>query len=263
MKSNVACLFFLSLLAPLFVFSQVENVKSANPNLMGVKDVIGIANFDRTTWSLYAQYKNVEYAPTKSEEVIKDIDTFLLKRPTFNERKGQMKEFDLINKYRNIIDTTFQGLGLLGGDQLGEFLYTKNLSLPVHFGLYGDTALSFIVSSTFIDNVYNTLKFTARQRAAKVVTTYILPSLKSFTRAYTGKEIKYFGMTCVYGSKDFSNNGALSTKAEFVAFIAPVNKIRQYVNGDITEDELIAIADIFVCDRDMVAEIKKIKIDLE
>ncbi len=52
-------------------------------------------------------------------------------------------------------------------------------------------------------------------------------------------------------------------RAEFLGFFAPVNKIRQYVSGDITEDELIDNADVYISDRDMVVDIKKIKIALE
>lgn len=254
-----------SLLFALTVFGQQDTIKQKpiSPKLMNVKDVFSIANFDKTTWSLYTQYNSDEYAPTKAEDVMEDVDSYLSTTPTENKRRGEIKEFGLIKKYRNSIDTTFRGLKLLGSDQLGKFIYSKGISLPVHFGLMGDTALSFIVSGVYIDNIYNTLKLTARQRATKVVTTYMLPSLKSFANSFSDNEVKYFGMTCVYGSKDFSDNGVLATRPEFVAFIAPAKMIRQYFAGDLTEDELIDAADIFVGDRDMVAEIKKIKITLE
>lgn len=263
-KFTLSTLFFIS---TFFIsgFAQQDSTKPRviNPNLMDVKDIFSVTNSDRTTWSLFGQYNNIEYAPTNAEDVIIDIDNYLANPPTENKRRGQLKEFGYIKKYRNNIDSTFKGLKLLGSDQLGKFLYGKKYSLPIHFCMYGDTALSFIVSGAYIDNIYNTLKLTGRQRAAKVITTYILPSLKSYARAFSNSEIKYFGMTCIYGSKDFTDKSALALKPEFVGFIAPAKLIKKYVSGDLTEDELIEASDIYVCDRDMVAEIKKIKIVLE
>ena len=253
----------ISLLFVFVVFGQQDtiNKKTFSSKLINVKDVFEITYFDRTTWDLYGKYNDNNYAPTKAEEITNDVNAYLLKVPTENKRQGQITEFNLIKKYKNNIDSLFLKLKVLGSDQLGKFVYLKEISLPIHFSLYGDTALSLIISGAFIGNVYNTLKLTSRQRATKVVTTYILPALKSFANSFHEKEIKYFGMTCVYGSKDFSDDH--STEAEFVGFIAPVNIIRQYASKDITEDDLINAADVFISDRDMNAEIKKIKITLE
>ncbi|MEP6466162.1 MAG: hypothetical protein ABJB05_07635 [Parafilimonas sp.] len=241
-------------------FSQERKVSA---ELMNVKDVFEVANFDRTRWELYAKYHSTEDAPVKAENVIADIDKYLSKVPTTDGRNGEIKEYNLIKKYRDNLDSTFRGLQLLSRDQLGEFMYDIGVSLPVEFGLYGDTALSVIISGIFIDKIYNTLKLTSKQRATKVVTTYILPSFKALSENFTNKEIKYFGMTCVYGSKDFTDESTLATKSEFVAFIAPVSLIRKYVSGDLTEDELVEASDVYISDRDMVTDIKKIKIVIE
>jgi hypothetical protein len=262
MKHFYLIILSISVVFTLFGQTNSTNAKSVNPKLLNVKDIVTSCMFDRTIWTLYAQFNKIEYTPVKAEDVIKDIDNYLLKDSTSKTNKGKLSEFNLTKKYRNQIDTTFQGLGLFGSDQLGAFIYLKE-SLPIHFAMMGDTALTFIISGVFIDNVYNTLKLTSRQRATKVITTYILPSLKAFIRSNYGKDIKYFGITCVYGSKNFADDGVLNTKPEYVAFIAPVKLIKQYVKGDLTEDELINSADIYLCDRDMVAEFKKIKITLE
>lgn len=237
--------------------------KPISPELLDVKSIFGNANFHRTSWMLYAEHNDTKSAPISAENVIGDIDNYLSKAPTENKRQGEIREFNLIKKYRNNIDLAFRRLNLFGSDQLGAFFYFKGIDPPVHFGLYGDTSLSLIISGVFIGKVYNTLKLTSRQRAAKVVTTYIFPSLKAFTDNFQGEEIKYFGMTCVYGSKDFGDNSVLATKAEFVGFIAPAKLIKKYVAADLAEDELINAADVYVCDRDMGPQIKKIKVILE
>jgi len=263
MKIMKISITILSLLFVLATYGQQDMTKQKviSPKLMTAKDIFDRTCFDKITYALYVEHNQKEYAPTKAEEVMTDVNRFLTVVPTENKSQGQIREFGLIKKYKNNIDNCFKRLGLLGSDQLGEFLYLKKESIPVHFALYADTALAFIISGAFVDNIYNTLKLTSRQRATKVVTTYILPSLKNILEAFQAKEIKYYGMTCVYGSKDFADES--STKAEFVAFIAPAKVIRRYASGDLTEDELIDLADVFISDRDMLGTIKKIKITLE
>ena len=236
-------------------------------NLKNTKVVFDIANFDRTQWSLWGQYNKLEYMPIKSENVIVDIDNYLSDQSNLSDSskqsKGSKDEYQFIKKYRDNIDSVFKNLGMFGSDQLGNFLYSKS-SLPIHFGATNDTCLSFIISGIYIDNIYNTIKLSSRQRATKVVTTYILPALPAFAKAFAkDNDIKYFGIACLYGSKDFASSSSLSTKAEFVGFLIPVNLLKLYSTGSLTEDELIAQADIYLSDRDMVVGIKKIKITIE
>lgn len=230
---------------------------------MNIKDIIERRNFDKISWDLAAS-DDEKYAAIKAGDVMTYINTYLSNIPIENKRTGEIKEFNLIKKYKNNFDSTFEDFKLLSTGERGNFVFTKENSNPIHFGLYNDTALSLLISGLCIDKVYNTLKLTSRQRATKVVMTYILPQLIVFLHKFKTKEIKYFSMTCVYGSKDFSDESANATKGEFVGFIASRNIIQKYVLHDITEDELINAADIYICDRDMgISEIKKIKITLE
>lgn len=236
------------------------NYKSGKEYLENGKDYISYP-FDKHIWYLYVVGKKQEHAPTKAEDVPADIEKYLLSNSSgFG--------YDLIKKYKVNIDTTFQRLKLLGTDQLGNFFYDHDQRAsyphPVHFLNYGvDMAISLIISGVFIDKVYNTLKLTSRQRATKVVTTYLLPALKHCAENFNGSEIKYFGITAVYGSKDALNESALATEAEYVALIVPASLIKKFASGEITEDELLKAADIYVSDRDMITGVKKIKITLE
>ncbi len=215
--------------------------------------------FDKTLWDLYGNYHDQKNAPTKAENVLGDIDKYLT-----NNKPGFYSEYDLIKKYRDNIDQSFQWLKLLGSDQLGEFFYHKDIALPVHFFNYGlDTSLALIISTAFIDKIYNTIKLTSRQRATKVVTTYLLPAIQQVAKNFKDGEVKYFGFTAVYGSKNALDNSVLALQAEFVGIVIPAQLINKYATGDITEDELLQGADVFSSDRDMVAEVKKIKITVE
>lgn len=235
--------------------------------------------FDKISWQV--QDNKPEYSPVPSRLVMKDIDTYLLKWKPNNDSLGKElqsekiftlikkygkefqseKVFKLIKKYRNNFDSIFKDLANSNTDR---FVYFQDVTLPIHFGLFNGTALSFLISGAVSDNIYNTLKLTSKQRAAKVITTYILPALKTVANNFHSKEIKYFGMSCAYGSKDFGDDDPNATKGEFVSFLAPCDLIRKYASSDITEDELVNAADIYISDRDMgIQEIKKIKIVLE
>lgn len=243
-------------------FSQTNPSKIISPELKSVRDVFERRNFDKTLWNLHYLDDSDKYLPIKAENVIIDIDKYLSVPPIENTRAGEMKEFKLIKKYRNTLDSTLNSLKLFSRGQRGEFLYIKQGSNPIHFASFNDTALSLIISGAYIGIIYNTLKLTSRQRAAKVITTYILPSLTSFANNFKTNEVKYFGMTFLYGSKNFLEEGSLATKPEFVGFVASSFLIKRYASGIITEDELINASDIYICDRDMF-ENKKIKIVLE
>ena len=245
------------------LFSQTAETKKYSPQLMNIQDVIEGKSFDKILWQIVASDDD-KYKPIKAEGVMTYINTYLSKNPTENKRTGEIKEFNLIKKYSKNFDSTFDDFRILPSGDRGNFVFTKEWSNPIHFGLYNDTALSLLISGLYIDKVYNAIKLTSRQRATKVVMTYILPQLIVFLHEFKTNEIKYFGMTCVYGCKDFGDESPNATKGEFVGFIAPKRLISKYVLHTITEDEFINAADIYISDRDMgIAEIKKIKIVLE
>ena len=257
-KLNLLVVLFLISVAS---FGQQTKVtqKPVSPKLQSLNSILSISAFDKTQWSLYGKYKKEEYAPIEAKKVTERIDTFLLGGP--EDVIGGVSEFNLVKKYRKNMDTLFQEFTILGGSQLGEFFCTGDK--PIRFCMKGDTALTLIVTGVFIDAVYNTLVLTSRERAARIITTYLIPELANFTKAFPGKEIKYFGISATYGSRDFSDK--YSTDAEFVSIVSPVRLIKKYSSGNLTEDGLALLSDVYVSDRDMSYGdgVKKIKITIQ
>ena len=208
---------------------------------------------------------------TRAEDVMNDVDNYLSKTPpeiphlmiSHNSDQKALpedktpSEFNILKKYRDNLNKTFQGFS---GSQ---FIYNKGNTLPIIFALYGDTALTLIISGVYIGKDYNIQALTSKQRSSNVITSYFLPKFKNFVRCFSENEVKYCGMACEFVSRDFSDKSYLSASVEFVSFIARKDLITKYVAGDLSEDELIGSADIYVCDRDMKGVIKKIKISLE
>jgi len=210
---------------------------------------------DKTTWSLGVNYKKENYIPIKSEEVKILIDSFIV-APKSNE----CDKF-YIKKYKKEIDTLFTNMKFLG-DSYCTFLGVKNVEVPIKISNYNVTSKLFLLKGIASTDIYNTLRLTSRQRASKIITSRIIPSLKSL-KPILSKEFDYVGMGVVFGSKDFSDKSALALKEDYVFFIAPKSKIIDFNNNKITEDELIQSADVYISDREMSFDVKKVKIALE
>ena len=210
---------------------------------------------DKTTWSLGVNYKKENYIPIKSEEVKIFIDSFIV-APKSNE----CDKF-YIKKYKKEIDTLFTNMKFLG-DSYCTFLSVKNVEVPIKISNYNVSSKLFLIKGIASTDIYNTLRLTSRQRASKIITSRIIPSLKSL-KPILNKEFDYVGMGVVFGSKDFSDKSALALKEDYVFFIAPKSKIIDFNNNKITEDELIQSADVYISDREMSFDVKKVKITLE
>jgi len=229
-----------------------------NVKLSDFENVIKITSMmDKVYWSLGVNYQKLENKPSKPKEVISDIETFI---SSSEEDKSGMRPY--LIKYKEPIDSVFNSMNLIG-NSLGEFVYSKKSLPPLRICMYNDTSKIFFITGIAIQDVYNTLKLTSRQRASRIITSYLIPSLKAL-KPMLNKEYEYVGLGAVFASKDFSNNSVLSTKEEYILFVVTAKKAMDFINGKITEDELVEFADIISSDRDMsLAATKKIKITLE
>ncbi len=85
----------------------------------------------------------------------------------------------------------FKKLNLVGS-QLGRFVYLKS-AIPVRFALK-DNSLTLLITGIASEYTYNTLRTTAKSRAAKAIESMILPSLKNFDEVFFSSDIKYKGV---------------------------------------------------------------------
>lgn len=257
------CLTSITLLSVILAFGQQDatNTELDRSKLLNVKEVVKMMTFHKLQWTL-ASYNDIQHQPTSAEYVISEIDNFLSIIPTEGDSQEKIAEFYFLKKYRDNIDKLFQELQFFGG-QSGAFIYDKKIDTPVHFCTSQDSSLVVLISSVFIEDVYNTLRLTSKQRATKVITTYILNSLASFEKSFSETDIDYYGISCIYGSRNFVEDNSFRTKPEVITFIASAELIKKYIDWELTEDELVEAADIFISDRDMLMDVKKIKINIE
>ncbi len=212
-------------------------------------------------WSLGISYGESENKPKLYEEFNKDFEDWLQRKPEVDEKKGQIAEYNLAFKYKENIKKIFANFGLIGSE-LGMFLYSES-EIPIRFAQI-ENGIVFLVNRVGSNKVYNALRSTSKTRAAKIISSNILPELKAFYDSFKDTDIKYYGMIVAYGSKDFLDKStALNLKTEVVAFIVSSENCKKFAEGIITADELVDLSDIYLKDRDMVTGIKKIKVTLE
>lgn len=236
--------------------SKLETNAPKQIKLPVFNDIIDITSMmGKTNWSLGVHFQKAEYAPVKPAVVINDINEFVN-----NGKSGHELEKLLLKKYKGSIDSTFGNMSLIGSS-LGSFVYLRNSEIPIRFCSYKEVSKLCFITGIALDNVYNTLRLTSRQRARKVLTESLLPSLKNF-KPMLNKEFDYIGLGAIYGCKDFSDDYA-STREEYLAIVVSCKKVKDYIAGNITEDELVESADIISVDSEMVTGTKRIKITLE
>jgi len=252
---------FCILIASLHQAAGQDSVVTKGGILDGEYDLLGKAAIEKTEWSLAIEYHKPEYRPRTNIEVVIDVDRWL-DSTNISSRPAQVRlEREILLRQRDGVKRIFSNWTLAGGE-LAAFLYDRGLDVPARFATKGG-ALSLIVTGLASENVFNTLRSTPRQRASKVLQSIVLPSLRYLVSAKLDSEISRIGICVLYGSKDFAEEDAMNLKAEMLGFVAPSDLCTKYIAGEITEDELVNAADIYLSDRDSSFDVKKIKLVLE
>jgi hypothetical protein len=209
----------------------------------------------KTDWDLAFHYYDEDNPPKGADrataDIAKAIDEWRTARAALKATpQGVIFERDLIERYRADIMRLLKVSGPL--------LYT---GLPIHFALKNNE-LTLILASKGSTNVYNTLRLDAKQRAIKELQETVLPAMKRFA-VVNSTDIKNFGVLVAYGSKDYSDDGVLSTKPEVVALVASAERCRKLAAAELTEEEFVDAADVYVIDRDTISDLRKIKVSID
>lgn len=224
-----------------------------NLESLDVIDILKVeSEFMRMGWELAGFDK--DHVPKSSKEALEDFIKSL------NE-KDKTKEGTWGLKYEKDVKRVFDNLKLIGGDW-GKFVCSRTLG-PVRFAQKGDGVV-FLLTKVCSNNIYNTLRTNAKSRASKIITSMVLPSMKAFYDSLGSTDIKYYGMVVAYGSKDFSKEAddLFNLRAEVVCLVVHAKTCKKFVEGIITDDELINASEIYLQDRD-VKHLKRIKVNLE
>lgn len=254
-------LFFLCSFVMALLSNGQGSTKLDRDKLIPLKWLIDTRPFDRTRWDLYSKFNKAEYAPTKTENMSVYTTDWITRSQMDTSWGGNRAEIPYLQKHLMPLARMFDAMTLIGPES-GALDRNKEDS-PVNFALSNDTNITLVIRGIHLEVVYNTLKLTSRQRATKALTTYIIPSLHKITENFTAQEVPYLAISATYGSKDALDKSVLGLKSEVLMVIIPTVKAAAFANGSLTEDELVDGMEIYLCDRDMITEMKRVKLTLE
>jgi hypothetical protein len=95
------------------------------------------------------------------------------------------------------------------------------------------------------DDVYNTLRATPRERAAKIFSSIAARSIGAAADRFAGSDVKYVAVFVTYGARDFAEEGATS-EPETMAVISPITTALAFKNGEKSDNELLKKSSILL-----------------
>jgi hypothetical protein len=183
-------------------------------------------------------------------EMLACVDAYVAS-PTSDFSKAESAD---LQRFRQAITDIVSSL------RLEKFAY-MDLMPPIQVAKKDD-GLVLIVGGIASTKVYNTIQMTDRQREVAALKEMILPHVDA-VKALSGRpEIKYFGLSTVYLSKNFLDNSPTSTAAEALTFVMTISAATKFANGEITEDELVGGAEIYAYERGTY-QVKRVKLTLQ
>jgi len=231
-----------------------------NTGFMQIMGVLKGESSIKLYWGLSIGSSSDKYPYKMKSQLLYDFNVWLTDEPDSNEIIGQIKEFRFIKEHHEIISSLFKQFGMIG-NSLGMFIY-RDGQIPIRVAEFSGKPC-LLITDVATDKVYNTLRTTSRSRASDILNSTILPELNDFNRGLKDTDIDQFGIIVSYGSKDFLDDYNLSLKGEALCLIVSKIDCAKFINGEITDNELLDNSHIFISDRNMMSGFKKININIE
>jgi len=244
----------------LIVFQVYIYAEETDTGFMQIMGVLKGESAIKLYWELSVGLSSDEYPYKMKSQLIYDFNLWITEEPDSNKITGQIKEFQFIKENKEIITSLFKQFGMIG-NSLGMFIY-RDGQIPIRIAEFSGKPC-LIITDVATDKVYNTLRTTSRSRASDILNSNILPELNDFNRGLKDTDIDIFGIIVSYGSKNFLDDYDISLKGEALCFIVSKDDCGKFVNGEITDNELLDNSHIFLSDRDMMFGFKKVEIIIE
>ncbi len=124
-------------------------------------------------------------------------------------------------------------------------------AIPLSFAQI-DGKYCLVITRVALDEVLNTLKFDAKERAVYMAEGRLLPMLPGMRYALDGLGFPYVAIVIFYGSQNFLDRDE-PAKPEALAIVASTKNVLQFVNADISQVDFLRRAQVYLSDRDMNA----------
>lgn len=227
-----------------------NHASQSAPKPMPIAELVEVSAY-KNSWDLAFAFNSVEEKdkPKSGDTAASDLSTYVAEKPGPDWGPKLTAEHVLIVRNQAVLIRFLKQV-------TKPLLY---LDLAVRFASK-DNDLVLVETSVGSNNIYNTLRLETKQRAAKEIEATVLPAIKQF-RGINVPGVKSFGVVAVYGTKDFSAPDS-TPKPEAVALVASVENCRKLDEAEITEEDFVASADIYLVDKDSF-DARKVKISLD
>lgn len=172
---------------------------------------------------------------------------------SINNKEGLEK------RYKENIKSIIEDAQLLPYN-LGDFFRPAPVNL--FFSDSSGKEIFFFIDGATDGRLYDASQSSTTKRAAKVVSTYILPAIISIGKLIEMPGVDYMGYSFTYASYNKKYEGS-NLRAEYLCMFVPIVKVKEYLASEITEADLYRASRFFIKDRDMLEGVREIRLDAQ
>ena len=186
-----------------------------------------------------------------AQQAVADLEA-LLQQPA--PRPQDVVQRDLIRKNLTAITPALSRI------ESKSLVYFRSIG-PVYFA-DKDGQLTLLIGAIASGQVYDTLNTTAISRAQTVLRADILPVLRQLGPLQSIEGIKMCGVMAIYGSRNSVSRSDKDPHSETVTMVVPVESLRRLSAGDLTDAQVMAVADFYQQDREDPG-VRRVKLALQ
>jgi len=244
-----ALLLALSLLVPRAVSAAPPAKPSTSTAKRDFAKLIWGPYLQKLAWPLAFHYRSEDHAPQSPAHVGLRLA----------EPDGIPKDYAAIRPYRSALLELLTDLDTLSGTEV-QFLVSPD-SLPFSVVSYKGARCLVLTSST--SDTYNTLRLTAKQRAAKALSAQVLPLLRSLAKTFSSANVPQYAVFAVYGTRDFSLPENDGLESEVVGLVTPKRIADAYIQADMTDRQVVAGSAVLLSEREASTDFARVEVNLE
>jgi hypothetical protein len=204
--------------------------------LATIQERLPLLAMETSKWSLAVQYHHKDYPLLDPKQIAEQVLKTRSKESSFNKNS-------VVESHKTSLSKFFRSIQFNGDEEI-KFLGSETPPIEV---ANKDGQLCLIITDFACTKVYNTLRLTEKQRAAKILISYILPIWSKVDEALYDSKIPFYCVCYFYGSRDFSDESFLPRGSEeILAMIVSRENVHEFANGKISQEKLIHLSELYI-----------------
>lgn len=248
-RSNPKSTFITATVSPVGSKKQPIRPKLDLPSLQIVLQNLSL---DASLFGLGLTLNQASTMFTYSREVALHLDTFCSLPAGYTGGKLIQANFARVAKF-------FLENGTIGSGLAAYRSSSKDL--PIELFQRNDSA-GVSLGPLMLDQTYNTLKLTAKQRASAIVKTKAVPALRALLKNFDEPGLQFYAVSVLFSSKSFLKDKE-AAESEALFMCAPASLLRQFFEGQTTLDDVVDHSEIFMKEGGSESQLQRIRVVLD